>query len=128
MDTRETATTTVYRGWPGSGQYVWSPFVIKLELRLRLDGIKYTTDGGSLSNAPKGKFPYVTISLNDEGNTISLADSTLIIKKLTEDGMLSDINAKLSPEDKAHDLALRALFEDRLYFCHVRTIPNLRLH
>jgi hypothetical protein len=121
MDQSETpSTTTVYRASPGSGAHVWSPFVIKLETRLRLDGIKYATAGGSMKDAPRGKFPYVTISRGADAAPLSLADSTLIIKRLAADGTLRDLNASLSPEDRARDLALRALFEDKLYFYSVR--------
>jgi hypothetical protein len=31
---------TLYRGWKENSVYVWSPFVTKLELRLRLAGIR----------------------------------------------------------------------------------------
>jgi Glutathione S-transferase N-terminal domain len=117
--------TTVYRASPGSGTHVWSPFVIKLETRLRLDGIKYATAAGSMSDAPRGKFPYVTILRGDDSGPVSLADSTLIIQRLAADGTLRDLNASLSPEDRARDLALRALFEDRLYFYSVRIPPSL---
>lgn len=114
----------LYRGWPGSGSYVWSPFVTKLEARLRFDGISYRTEGGSLSKAPKGKIPYVAISKSDSGSQTAatptfLADSTLIIQKLVEDGVLDDLNAKLPPTEKVHDLAFRALLEDKLYFYQV---------
>jgi hypothetical protein len=48
-----------------------------------------------------------------------LGDSTLIISKLEDDGLLDDLNSKLSPVEKANDLALRALLEDKLYFYQV---------
>ena len=120
---------TLYRGFPGSGKYVWSPFVTKLEARLRFAGLSssYRTEAGSLSKAPKGKIPYVSIisSKTDAGSGVSagpptvLADSTLIIQKLVEEGVVEDLNASLSPTEKAHDLALQALLEDKLYFYQV---------
>jgi hypothetical protein len=120
--TDDAPTTTVYRAFPGSGTHVWSPFVVKLETRLRLAGIKYTTAAGSMKDAPRGKFPYVTLARGGPGGApLSLADSTLIIKRLAADGTLPDLNAGLSPEERARDLALRALFEDKLYFYNVRT-------
>ena len=36
-----------------------------------------------------------------------------------EDGVLDELNAKLSPTEKAHDLALSALLENKLYFYQV---------
>jgi len=117
---------TVYRGWKGSGNYVWSPFVTKLEFRLRYDGLSYDVEAGSTFKAPKGKIPYITIAEKDHeggdmGSSTCLADSTLIIQALVENGLLEDINASLSPVDRAHDLSLRAILEDKLYFYHVRT-------
>ena len=120
---------TVYRGWKDSVKYIWSPFVTKLEFRLRHGGLSYQTDAGSMSKAPKGKLPYITITeidskSGDTGNSTSLADSTLIIQALMENGLLEDVNAPLSPADRAHDLALRALLEDKLYFYHVRIFSH----
>ncbi|KAF2490774.1 putative glutathione S-transferase [Lophium mytilinum] len=107
----------VYRGWPTIGAHVWSPFIIKLEARLRFSSITYTTESGSPTKAPKGKIPYV--KYRDQSNhTTTLGDSTLIINQLTHSGTLLDLNAPLSPEKKAVDLALRALLEDKLYFYH----------
>jgi hypothetical protein len=131
MDSSPEPTTTIYRASPGTGVHVWSPFVIKLETRLRLAGIRYTTAAGSMKDAPRGKFPYITLrgaavdGDADGDGTLSLADSTLIIKRLVADGTLADLNARLSPTDRARDLALRALFEDRLYFYSVLPPPQL---
>lgn len=121
---------TVYRGWKDSGAYVWSPFVTKVEARLRLAGLSYHTEAGSLSKAPKGKIPYVTITemgpgTNASANSRTLADSALIIDKLVENGLLDNLNANLSTTERAHDLALRALLEDKLYFYHVCVPPKL---
>jgi glutathione S-transferase len=104
----------LYRGWKETGTYVWSPFVTKLELRLRHAGVPYRTDIGSVRSAPKGKIPYIEIAAND-----CVADSTLIIKRLVQDGTVEDLNDELSPENRAYDIALRALLEDKLYFYHV---------
>lgn len=135
---------TIYRGWLDAGQYVWSPFVIKLEARLRFAGVPYETKAGSAREAPKGKIPYVEIlqpgsdavtstgtvtTTAVEGDASSpfssttLGDSSLIIKHLVERGILPDINARASsPTVRAQDLAVRALLEDKLYFYHVRTL------
>lgn len=49
-----------------------------------------------------------------------MGDSTLIVKALTERGLLPDLNAALSPAQRAEDLALRALLEEKLYFYGMR--------
>jgi hypothetical protein len=108
------APLVLYRGWLDPGKHVWSPFVIKLEARLRFAGVSYITECGSARTAPKGKIPYLECS---EG---TFGDSTLIIKQLVELGKLPDLNARLSPAARATDLALHALLEDKLYFYHVR--------
>ena len=119
-------TITLYRGFPTSGTYIWSPFVTKLEARLRFANLSYRTEAGSLSKAPKGKIPYVAISSSkvvDSGGSqppVILADSTLITQRLVEEGVTEDLNARLSPAEKAVDAAIRALLEDKLYFFQVR--------
>lgn len=111
---------TLYRGWLEPNRYVWSPFVVKLEARLRFAGVPYKTASGSVKTAPKGKIPYIEITNGDDGSTpASIGDSTLIIKHLIERGTLQDLNAGLSRSDRAHDLAARALLEDKLYFYNV---------
>ncbi|OJD38588.1 glutathione s-transferase [Diplodia corticola] len=107
----------LYRGWDDPGNYVWSPFVTKVELRLRAAGVEYKAASGSVKSAPRGKIPYLTIN-----ETESLSDSTLIIENLTSTGLLPDVNATLGPAQRAHDRALCALLEDKLYFYHVSAV------
>lgn len=109
----------LYRGWKETGKYVWSPFVTKIELRLRLAGLPYQADVGSPREAPRGKIPYVEVKDTASNESHSLSDSTLVIKGLVENGLIDDINADLSPPERAEDLALRAMLEDKLYFYHV---------
>lgn len=112
---------TVYRGFKDTGKHVWSPFVVKLEARLRFAGVKYATDAGSPRTAPRGKIPYIECSnpnTDSEPKRTQLSDSTLIAKTLTGWNVLPDINAHLPPSDRAQDLALRALLEDKLVFYH----------
>ncbi|RMZ85506.1 hypothetical protein DV736_g6571, partial [Chaetothyriales sp. CBS 134916] len=66
--------------------------------------------------APRGKIPYVKL----EGSPGLLGDSTLIIRKFVDEGYLPDLNAGLTAVQKAQDLAVRALLEDKLYFYQVR--------
>jgi len=134
-ETAAAPSVTLFRGWRDPGKHVWSPFVVKVEARLRFAGVKYVTDAGSPLQAPKGKIPYLeyrghlvsdaveaaNIRTDENGNpVVSLADSTLIIKHLTEFGVLPDLNADLSARDKALDFGLRSMLEDKLYFYHVR--------
>ncbi|KAK6067947.1 glutathione s-transferase [Seiridium cupressi] len=121
---------TIFRGWKDFGKHVWSPFVIKLEARLRFAGVKYAVDVGSPKTAPKGKIPYVectslpvaAAAVGPEGK-VQLSDSTLIIKALSEWDVTPDINAVLSPAGRAKDMALRALLEDKLYSYHALPYP-----
>jgi hypothetical protein len=132
---------TVYRGWLDPGKYVWSPFVIKLEARLRFAGVNYRTECGSTKSAPKGKIPYIEIAdseivgLDDESvaastalTTTMLGDSTLIIKYLVDRGILSDLNAGMESAGRAHDLAIRALMEEKLCFYHVSGLHPHLIH
>ncbi|KAH8666853.1 hypothetical protein BX600DRAFT_511745 [Xylariales sp. PMI_506] len=113
---------TVFRGWKDAGKHVWSPFVVKLEARLRFAGVKYATDVGSPKTAPKGKIPYIeyrSAAAAAQGEVCTqLSDSSLIVKTLTEWDVLPDLNGKMSPAERAQDMALRALLEDKLYFYH----------
>ena len=86
------------------------------------------TEPGSLFKAPRGKIPYLAISKIDAGSQAPatptiLADTAIISEKLAEEGVWGDLNAKLSPVEKAHDSAIRALLEDKLYFYQVGVVP-----
>lgn len=120
---------TLFRGWEDYGKYVWSPYVTKVEVRLRFAGVRYGVDSGSPRTAPRGKIPYVEYrpppppssgtSRSASQEPALLSDSTLIIKTLTKCDVVPDLNAGLAAEDRATDLALRALLEDKLYYYHV---------
>lgn len=122
-----TPDITIFRGWKDPGKYVWSPFVIKLEARLRFAGVRYNVDAGSIKTSPKGKIPYVECSTPSSSNisetTVAqkslLSDSTLIISTMAEWNTMPDLNAAMQPEDRAKDLGLRALLENKLYHYHV---------
>lgn len=123
-DLKPQPSITVYRGFQDAGTYVWSPFVTKLEVRLRLGGLSYNTEPGSVPKAPRGKIPYIEISETEPngqllGSSTTLADSSLISQKLVNANLLAALNGDLSPVEKAQDLALRALLEDKLYFYQV---------
>ncbi|POS75703.1 hypothetical protein DHEL01_v205899 [Diaporthe helianthi] len=112
-----------HRGWPGHGTHVWSPFVVKLEARLRFAGVPYTTGAGGPRGAPKGKIPYVEFQRPQAGGggvVEQMGDSTLIAGHFVDEGILPDLNGRLSAEDRARDLATRALMEEKLCFYHTR--------
>ncbi|KAG9191988.1 hypothetical protein G6011_10722 [Alternaria panax] len=101
------------------GHYTWSPFVTKLEFRLRLAHVPYRHGTGGPISGPKGKIPYVELSCPGAPSEL-LADTTLITKELVGRGLLSDMNARLAAKDVAFDLGIRALLEDKLFFYNAR--------
>ncbi|KAI6351412.1 hypothetical protein MCOR25_009948 [Pyricularia grisea] len=111
MDSTPTDQLTLHRGFPADNKHVWSPFVVKVEARFRFADFKYRLASGGPLQAPKGKIPYVELA---DGAT--LGDSSLLIAELVRRGALPDLNADLGPEQRSHDLALRALLEEKLYF------------
>jgi hypothetical protein len=123
-DSNQPIDITLFRGWKSPGSYVWSPFVTKLELRLRLSHIQYKTDAGSAKSGPTGKIPYVEICEKNTPNAspISIGDSSLIANYFTEHGLIHDLDANQSASSQALDLAVRALLEDRLYFLNVHPV------
>ncbi|OOG00317.1 hypothetical protein ASPCADRAFT_36348, partial [Aspergillus carbonarius ITEM 5010] len=127
---------TLYRGFPTPRIYTWSPFVTKLEARLRFSDIPYITQAGSIRAAPRGKIPYISIETptgSDEKTTTTttttttiLSDSTLITRSFIEEGVLPDLNSHLSPKDRVLDIGIRGLLEERIYFLqsHEKWIDN----
>jgi len=85
------------------------PFCVKLETALRLAGVQYETCHVTRPDqGPKGKIPYVEI----EGERIG--DSTLILERLKETRGI-DLDAHLSPRERAQSHALQRMLEERLY-------------
>ncbi|PYH99843.1 glutathione S-transferase [Aspergillus ellipticus CBS 707.79] len=106
----------LYRGFPTPGIYTWSPFVTKLEARLRFASVTYTTNCGSPRTAPRGKVPYMRITDPSSRVSTEISDSTLIINSFVEDGVIGDINSGLTPTERILDSGVRVLFEEKLYF------------
>ncbi|KZM20641.1 uncharacterized protein EKO05_0010960 [Ascochyta rabiei] len=125
MDLKTQQRIAIYRGADLPSQYTWSPFVSKLELRCRLSGLKYICEIGFPPSGPKGKIPYVEVTL-PAPSSVWLADSTLIAKNFVDQGLLRDLNSGLNARDKGYDLAVRALMEDKLAFydTHERWVKN----
>jgi len=109
---------TLYRGLDDRGNYVWFPFVTKLELRLRLSNFPYTVEPGSRAGAPKRKFPYVELRTKGGSSSVQ-GDFALIIKHMVELGYLENLYNSKPSTARADDVAIRAMLEDRLFFYNV---------
>ncbi|KAL8915358.1 MAG: hypothetical protein Q9171_000228 [Xanthocarpia ochracea] len=107
---------TIFRGFPATAAYVWSPFVTKLEARLRFAGLAYKTDQGAPPKGPRGKIPYIALSKDGQSAPEMVSDTAMISEKIVHDGLAEDLNAKLTPVEKAQDAAIRALLEEKLYW------------
>lgn len=55
MNSPQQVQLTVHRGTDRPGLYAWSPFVTKLEFRLRLSSLPYACGPGGPASGPKGK-------------------------------------------------------------------------
>lgn len=97
---------------PPRKKHSFSSFVTKLQFRLRHSGIPYVDGWGNRNEAPKTKVPYVKFL--DSGEI--MGDSSLIIRRLIDAGKLVDVNANLSPAERARDYCLRAMIEEKLMF------------
>ena len=118
----QSSKLSLFRGWPERGAYTWSPFVTKVEFRLRHAGLPYNVETGATTSAPKGKIPYVDLAplqTDASQGPSQVGDSAIIIRRLVDMDHIPELNDNLSPDQKLADLALRALLEDKLYFYHV---------
>ncbi|KAK1707639.1 putative glutathione S-transferase [Colletotrichum lupini] len=116
----------LYRGFPISNSYVWSPFVTKLEARLRFAKLRFRIDQGSMSKSPRGKIPYIEIAQPNQDQPITLSDTSLIIQRLIDEDVCPDLNEPLSPIARAQDAAIRALLEDKLAFYQQDNYETMR--
>ncbi|WP_199103705.1 glutathione S-transferase C-terminal domain-containing protein [Aquitalea sp. ASV11] len=103
---------TLYTFGPAFGLPDPSPFVIKAEMLLKLSGLPYRKQRGSMRTAPKGKLPYIV----DAGAQVP--DSTLIRLYLAEQYGIT-LDASLSDADKAVAWSVECLCSDHLYWCVV---------
>jgi hypothetical protein len=58
MDNHSEVKLVIHRGTDRPGQYAWSPFVTKVEIRHRLSDLPYTCGPGGPLGGPKGKVSY----------------------------------------------------------------------
>ncbi|KAH7379566.1 hypothetical protein BKA66DRAFT_466290 [Pyrenochaeta sp. MPI-SDFR-AT-0127] len=125
MDNQLKCKLVIARGTDRPGQYSWSPFVTKVEFRFRLGKLSYENGTSGPLQGPRGKIPYIEISTPDSPSEV-VADSFLITKDFINRRFLLDVNTALSGKDAGHDLAIRAILEEKLYFynMHERWINN----
>jgi glutathione S-transferase len=87
-----------------------SPFCMKVELFLRMADLEYKVI--EVSNprlGPKGKLPFI----EDDG--VRVADSSVIIEYL-QDKHGIDIDAQLTPQQRALTLAVQRMLDEHLYW------------
>ena len=111
---------TLCRGFPGLGTYVWTPYAMKIEFRLRHSQVPYNINpaGGMPKEGPKGKIPFVDVKFH-KAEVERLGDSSLIIRRFVKEGVLQDLNGGLKKTEKLADMSIRALCEDKMYFYQV---------
>lgn len=105
---------------PGFGLPDPSPFVTKAEVLLKMAGLPYAVEIGSLSKAPKSKLPYII----DDGEAIG--DSTFIRWHLEKKYNI-DFDRGLSAEQRAVAWAFERMLEEHLYWAvvHARWMDDV---
>jgi len=106
---------TLYGFGPGFGLPDPSPFVMKTDIQLKMSGLPYRFERGGPQSGPKGKIPYV------QDGDVRIGDSTFIRDHI-EDVYGIDLDAGLTPDQRARGWAIERMLEDHLYFAliHVR--------
>jgi glutathione S-transferase len=87
----------------------FSSFCIKVEAFLKLHKIDYKNAPGDVRKAPKGKLPVAVI------DGVEVGDSELILSQLCNKYHI-DMDAHLSPKERAISLAMTKMIEEYLYF------------
>ena len=104
---------TLFQFRPSLGLPNPSPFCMKVETYLRMTDLEYSVSYmGNPTKAPKGKLPYI----EDKGRLI--ADSKFIISYL-ESTYHHDLNATLTPAEKAISEAMASMLEEKFYWAVV---------
>lgn len=118
---------TLYQYPPAFGLPNASPFCMKLETWLRIAGVEYENQYISdPRKAPKKKLPYIV------DNEHVVADSALIIDYMREQHDI-DLDAHLTPEQKAISHAVITMLEEHVYWslvysrwCDERNWPTIK--
>lgn len=90
-----------------------SPACSKLETWFRMAGVEYEKPPLAFQEAPKGKIPFVVIGGERMG------DSTLIIEHMRETRGI-DLDAPLSPRERAISMAFRRMLKENTYWAIIR--------
>lgn len=111
----------LYGFGPGFGLPEISPYVTKAEVQLKMAGLDYRKLKGCPDASPKGQLPFI----EDGGELV--ADSTFIRAHI-EGVYGADLDAGLSPVERAQAWALERMIENHLCWCmiHARWLlkPN----
>ncbi|NQY37041.1 MAG: glutathione S-transferase family protein [Alteromonadaceae bacterium] len=91
-----------------------SPFVVKVDLFLRMANLPYETDAdfNHLKISPKGKLPFI------EDNDVKIGDSEVIIEYLTQTYGIQ-LDSFLTAEQKAFAHLTTKSLDENLYWCLV---------
>jgi glutathione S-transferase len=89
-----------------------SPFVMKSEVQLKMSGLAYRTEKSRPPEAPKGKIPYI------QDASVLIGDSTFI-REHFEQKYGVDLDAGLSPEQRATAWMVERVVEDHLYWATI---------
>ena len=93
-----------------------SPFVVKVDLHLKVNDIKFESipDVNNLQKSPKGKLPFI----DDDGTII--ADSNFIVEHLKQ-RYNADVDSWLNETQKATAYLISKSIEENLYWCLVHS-------
>lgn len=105
---------TLYGFGPAFGMMDASPFVVKVDLYLRIAKLDYEVKGGinNLKRSPKGKLPFI------EDDNQAIGDSAFILEHLKKKYPLN-LDEPLTQEQQATAYLLSRSLEENLYWCLV---------
>jgi hypothetical protein len=106
------SSLTLYATRAGFGLPDTSPFVIKVEVQLKMAGLAYDRASAIPPQAPNGKLPFI----NDHDEVLS--DSTFI-RAHVERKYGVDLDEGLDARQRAESWAIERMLEDHLYFAMV---------
>ena len=104
----------LYGFGPRFGVVDASPFVVKVDLFMRMAGIEFESenDFNNLKKSPKGKLPFI------EDNGKKVGDSAQILNYLTQTYHLS-LDDHLTEQQKAQAMLATHCIDESLYWCLV---------
>jgi len=105
---------TLHSFGQGFGMVDPSPFVVKVDLFMRMNELPFISDANvnHLKTAPKNKLPYIT-----DGN-LTIGDSHFILEYLTDKYQLT-LDDHLTQEQKAQAQLYTKAIDEGLYWCLV---------